>query len=251
MSIFERTEMLLGRKSVKKLSECHVAVFGIGGVGGHAVEALVRSGIGEITLVDNDIVSETNINRQTVARRSTVGLPKTEAAARLIEDINPDCRVNRRDEFVLPETIGTIDFTEFDYVIDAIDTVSGKLAIIKACRAVGTPVISAMGAGNKLDPTKFEVCDISKTSVCPLAAVIRRELRKAGVTGCKVVYSREEAVKPEFQPESDSSSRRQTPASAAFVPSVCGLILAGEVIKDLCRHELVESLAERKKSEEK
>lgn len=250
MSIFERTEMLLGRESVNRLSKCHVAVFGIGGVGGHAVEALVRSGIGEITLIDNDTVSETNINRQTIARLSTVGMQKTEAAEKMIADINPDCRVHRRDEFVLPDVIAGYDFSEYDYVIDAIDTVSGKLAIIKSCAAAGVPVISAMGAGNKLDPTRFEVCGIYETSVCPLAAVMRRELRKAGVENCKVVYSREEAIKPEFQPESESgnpaeSKRRATPASAAFVPSVCGLIIAGEVIKDLCRDEMKKSLASR------
>ena len=242
--------MLLGRESVNRLSKCHVAVFGIGGVGGHAVEALVRSGIGEITLIDNDTVSETNINRQTIARQSTGGMQKTEAAARMIADIHPGCTVHRRDEFVLPETIGSFDFSAYDYVIDAIDTVSGKLAIIQSCDAAGVPVISAMGTGNKLDPTKFEVCGIYETSVCPLAAVMRRELRKAGVKNCKVVYSREGAIKPAFQPDFDPDDtspgkKRTTPASAAFVPSVCGLIIAGEVIKDLCRDELQASLALR------
>lgn len=233
MSIFERTEMLLGREVVKRLSECSIAVFGVGGVGGYTAEALVRSGVGKITLVDNDTVTESNINRQIIALHSTVGMLKTEAARRRIADINPDCVVCVRNEFVLPENIDTFDFASFDYVVDAVDTVAAKLAVIKACDAVGTPIISAMGAGNKLDPTRFEVADIYKTSVCPLAAAVRRELRRSGVKKCKVVYSKEESVIPKFQPESEGQQRRLIPASAAFVPSVCGLIIAGEVIKDL------------------
>lgn len=242
---FERTEMLFGEGTAERLSRCHVAVFGLGGVGGHAVEALARSSVGELTLVDADRVSESNLNRQLFATRHTVGMLKTDAAEERIREITPGCRIHKRAQFVLPENLGEYDFTKYDYVIDAIDTVSAKLAIIKACSAVGTPVISAMGAGNKVDPTKFEVADIYETSTCPLAAVIRRELRKAGVPGLKVVYSKEEARTPAFQPKPDpdadpaqpGSHRRATPASCAFVPSVSGLILAGEVVKELVKGE--------------
>lgn len=231
-----RTAMLLGETSIEKLQKAHVAVFGIGGVGGNAVEALVRSGVGELTLIDGDDVAESNLNRQIFATLSTVGMPKTEAAAKRLRDISPDCKLNLIRSFVLPENIEEMDFTEFDYVIDAIDTVSAKLAIIKKCDAMGIPVISAMGAGNKLDPTRFEVADIYETSVCPLAAVIRRECRKAGVKSLKVVYSREPATVPHFQPPAEpDSKRRLTPASSAFVPSVSGLIIAGEVVRDLTK----------------
>jgi tRNA A37 threonylcarbamoyladenosine dehydratase len=241
MSKFERTEMLLGSAAVEKLKNSHVAVFGAGGVGGHAIEALVRSGLGEITIVDMDTVSESNINRQAFATVKTVGMPKVDAAEERIREINPDCTVHKLCQFYLPET--EFDFTQYDYVIDAIDTVAGKLSIAEKCTAAETPVIAAMGAGNKIDPTKFVVTDIYKTSVCPLAAIMRRELRKRGVPKLKVVYSTEPALKPLFQPEEESGdpmeenapkSRRVTPASAAFVPSVCGLIIAGEVIRDLC-----------------
>ena len=241
----ERTAMLLGRTSVDRLAAAHVAVFGIGGVGGHTAEALARAGVGHLTLVDGDTVSETNLNRQLFATRSTVGMPKTEAAALRLADAAPDCRLTLVQDFILPENIDQFDFSSYDYVVDAVDTVSAKLAIIKACDACGTPVISAMGAGNKLDPTRFEVADIYKTSVCPLAAVIRRECRKAGIKRLKVVYSREEAVKPEFTPAADPDSRKIPPASVSFVPSVCGLIIAGEVIKDLCAAELEKSLETR------
>lgn len=231
-----RTAMLLGETSIEKLRKAHIAIFGIGGVGGHACEALVRSGIGELTLIDGDDVAESNLNRQIFATRSTIGMPKTEAAAKRLRDISPDCKLNLIQSFVLPENIEEMDFTEFDYVIDAIDTVSSKLAIIKKCDAMGIPVISAMGAGNKLDPTRFEVADIYETSVCPLAAVIRRECRKAGVKSLKVVYSREPAAVPHFQPPAEpDSKRRLTPASSAFVPSVSGLIIAGEVVRDLTK----------------
>lgn len=241
MSKFERTEMLLGSAAVEKLKNSHVAVFGAGGVGGHAIEALVRSGLGEITIVDMDTVSESNINRQAFATVKTVGMPKVDAAEERIREINPDCTVHKLCQFYLPET--EFDFAQYDYVIDAIDTVAGKLSIAEKCTAADTPVIAAMGAGNKIDPTKFVVTDIYKTSVCPLAAIMRRELRKRGVPKLKVVYSTEPALKPLFQPEEESGdtmeenapkSRRATPASAAFVPSVCGLIIAGEVIRDLC-----------------
>lgn len=243
----ERTAMLLGEESVEKLKGCHVAVFGIGGVGGHAVEALVRSGVGELTLVDNDEVAESNLNRQLIATLDTVGMAKTEAALLRIRAISPDCKVNLRRDFVLPENINSFPFEDYDYVFDAIDTVSGKLAIIKKCSETGTPCISAMGAGNKLDPTKFQVTDIYKTSVCPLCAVIRRECRRAGVKSLKVVYSTEPALTPAFQPEEDSQKKRRTPASSAFVPAVCGLVAAGEIIRDLVKPELEASLSERGK----
>lgn len=241
MQIFERTEMLVGKTAVEKLRNAHVAVFGAGGVGGHAIEALVRSGLGEITIVDNDTVSVSNINRQTFATMKTVGMAKTEAAAARIREINPDCKVHGVRLFYLPDS--DFDFTKFDYVIDAIDTVAGKVSIAEKCTAANVPVISAMGAGNKLDPTKFVVTDIYKTNTCPLAAAMRRELRRRGVPKLKVVYSTEPALTPLFQPkETENSeengngapkSRRMTPASAAFVPSVCGLIIAGEVVRDI------------------
>lgn len=254
--------MLLGRESVKKLSECHVAVFGVGGVGGHCAEALARSGIGKLTLIDGDTVAESNLNRQMIATVKTLGMPKTKAAEERIHEIIPDCEVVCRQEFVLPDVLETWDFTQFDYVVDAIDTVSAKLAIAKICDKLGIPVISAMGAGNKIDPTKFVVTDISKTSVCPLAAVMRRELRKAGVKKLKVVYSTEQAIRPEFQPgemeteveitmeiptSGKAPYRRATPASCAFVPAAAGLIMAGEVIRDLCADELKRSLENRGK----
>lgn len=228
-----RTAMLLGEEAVDKLARAHVAVFGIGGVGGHAAEALVRSGVGELTLIDGDEVAESNLNRQIFASVSTIGMPKTEAAAKRLCDLSPSVKLNLVQAFVLPEDVEAMDFSAFDYVIDAIDTVSSKLAIIRKCDALGIPAISAMGAGNKLDPTRFEVADIYETSVCPLAAVVRRECRKSGVKRLKVVYSREEAITPHFQPPGEDGKRRSTPASSAFVPSVSGLIIAGEVVKDL------------------
>lgn len=243
----ERTAMLLGKEAVLKLAGKKVAIFGLGGVGGHCAEALARSGVGSLLLVDNDTVSMSNLNRQLFATVDDIGSPKTEAAKKRILSVAPECSVSVSSTFVLPENIGTFDFSGFDYVVDAVDTVSAKLAIIKACDQSSTPVISAMGAGNKLDPTKFEVCDIYKTSVCPLAAVIRRECRKAGVKKLKVVYSREPAVTPEFE-DSDNSGRRNSPASCAFVPSVSGLIIAGEVIRDLVSDELAKSLSEREKN---
>lgn len=241
MNKFERTEMLIGNAAVEKLRSSHVAVFGAGGVGGHAIEALVRSGLGEITIIDADTVAVSNINRQAFATVKTVGMDKVDAAELRIHEINPDCVVHKMCTFYLPET--EFDFTKYDYVIDAIDTVSGKLAIAERCSRAEIPVISAMGAGNKLDPTKFVVTDIYKTSTCPLAAVMRRELRKRGVPKLKVVYSTEPALKPLFEPRDEQNdnkeenapkTRRATPASIAFVPSVCGLIIAGEVIRDLC-----------------
>ena len=224
--MFSRTERLIGAEALEKLKRAKVAVFGVGGVGGYAVEALVRSGVGELLLVDSDRVSESNLNRQIIALQSTIGQYKTQVAKARAEDINPNVIVRTRECFFLPENAEEFDCTAYDYVVDAIDTVSGKLALIEKAKASGVPVISAMGAGNKLDATAFEVADIAKTSVCPLARVMRRELKKRGIEHVKVVYSKEE-------PKTHSEER--TPASIAFVPSVAGLILAGEVIQDLIK----------------
>lgn len=223
--IYKRTTTLIGQDAMNKLANSHIAVFGIGGVGGYVVEALARSGVGELTLIDNDTVKESNINRQIIALHSTLGVKKTEAFVNRIKDINPKIRVNTEDLFFLPETKDFIDFNSFDYVVDAIDTVSGKLTIIEKCNEAGIPVISSMGTGNKLDPTAFEITDIYKTSVCPLARVMRYELKKRGIKKLKVLYSKEEPVK----------QKSRTPASISFVPSVAGLIIAGEVIKDIIK----------------
>ena len=234
---FARTELLLGSDAVEKLKTQRVAVFGIGGVGGYVCEALVRSGIGAFDLIDDDKVCLTNLNRQIIATTKTVGKSKVQAAKERVLEINPDAVVNACEMFYLPETAGSFDFSRYDYVVDAIDTVSGKIAIVTEAKRCGTPVISSMGAGNKLDPTAFEVADIYKTSVCPLARVMRRELKKRNIESLKVVYSKEEPLPPDSRiagEESTPSKKRQTPGSVAFVPSVAGLIIAGEVIKDLC-----------------
>ena len=231
-----RTEALLGTEGVKRLENSTVAVFGIGGVGGYVAEALARSGVGHLELIDHDTVSVSNINRQIVALRSTVGKYKVDVMKERVLDINPEVEVVAHKCFYLPETANQFDFTKYDYVVDCIDTVTGKLQLIEAAKAAGVPVISSMGAGNKLDPTAFEVADISKTSVCPLAKVMRRELKKRNIKNVKVVYSKEEPVEAKIslkEAEVQDSSRRSIPASCAFVPSVAGLILAGEVIKDL------------------
>ncbi len=230
---FSRTALLLGAEAMEKLRKARVIVFGLGGVGGHACEALVRSGVGAIDLVDDDQVSESNLNRQLFATRSTIGMDKTEAAKLRLLDINPDLRVTTHKCFFLPETADRFDFTQYDYIVDAIDTVTGKIALAEAADRAGTPIISSMGAGNKLDPTAFEVTDINKTSVCPLARIMRKELRRSGVKKLKVVYSREDAMTPLESAEPDREGRRSVPGSTAFVPSVAGLILAGEVVKDL------------------
>ena len=231
---FSRTELLLGAEGIEKLRKARIAVFGVGGVGGYAVEALARSGVGALDLIDDDTVSLTNINRQIIALHSTVGKPKVEVAAERVADINPACKVQTYRTFYTPETADDFDFTQYDYVIDAIDTVSGKIALAVQAQQAGTPLIASMGAGNKLDPTAFEVADIYATSVCPLARVMRRELRKRGIKKLKVVYSREEAMTPlAGEEEPGTHQKRVTPGSVAFVPSVAGLILAGEVIKDL------------------
>ncbi len=219
---------MFGKEAMEKLAASRVAVFGLGGVGGYTVEALARSGVGALDLIDNDKVSLTNLNRQILATHHTIGEYKADVASARVKEINPDCKVTAHKVFYLPETQGEFDFTKFDYIVDAIDTVAGKIAIIENAEKCGVPVISCMGAGNKLDPTAFEVADIYKTSVCPLAKVMRRELKKRGVQKCKVVYSKEEP----FVKGAEEDGKR-IPASVAFVPSVAGLILAGEVIKDL------------------
>ncbi len=231
---FSRTEMLFGAEGMEKLKNARVAVFGVGGVGGYAFEALARSGVGALDLVDDDVVSLSNINRQLIALHSTIGKPKVEVAAARIADINPACRVTTHQKFYTPATAGEFDFSKFDYIIDAIDTVSGKIALAVQAQASDTPLIASMGTGNKLDPTMFEVADIYETSVCPLARVMRRELKRRGVRRLKVVYSREDALTPQDgETEPAVHQKRATPGSVAFVPSVAGLILAGEVIKDL------------------
>ena len=230
---FSRTVMLIGVEAQNKLKNCRVAVFGAGGVGGYVCEALARAGVGAIDLIDNDTVSVSNINRQIIALTSTVGQPKTKVMKSRILDINPAARVETFNVFVLPENIDEFDFSCYDYIVDAIDTVSGKLAIIEKAYTSGVPVISSMGTGNKLDPTKFEIADINKTSVCPLARVMRYELRKRGVKKLKVLYSKEEPIKTAT--ETDKSSGKSVPGSISFVPSVAGLIIGGEVIKDLIK----------------
>ena len=232
---FIRTEMLIGEEGLKKLLSSHVCEFGVGGVGGYVVEALARSGVGKLDLVDADTVCESNINRQIIATHKTLGMYKVDAEKERILEINPGCEVNVYRMFYLPENAADIDLSVYDYVIDAVDTVTAKIEIIKRAKEAGTPVISSMGAANKLDPTAFEVADIYKTQVCPLAKVMRRELKKRGIESLKVVYSREEAIKP-LKLEEEQTGRRVTPASIAFVPSVAGLIVAGEVIKDLVKN---------------
>ena len=227
---FERTELIFGKENVKKLKSARVAVFGIGGVGGYTVEALARSGIGTLDLIDKDTVSVSNINRQIIATHQTVGRAKVEVARERVLSINPAAVVNTYQTFYMPDTAEQFDFSQYDYIVDAIDTVTGKLELIMQAERAGVPVISSMGAGNKLDPTAFEVADIYKTSVCPLAKVMRRELKKRGVKALKVVYSKEPPIVPDVEGE-----ERRTPGSIAFVPSVVGLIIGGEVIKDLVK----------------
>ena len=232
---FARTELLLGREAMERLFRARVAVFGLGGVGGYAVEALARSGVGTLDLIDDDTVNLTNLNRQIIATHETLGRHKVDAARERVLSINPGAVVHTYKTFFLPETAGQFEFTQFDYVVDAIDTVTGKLMLVEAAQRAGTPVISCMGAGNKLDPTAFEVADLSRTSVCPLARVMRKELGKRGIRHLKVVYSKEQAMTPAPAAEEPGSAhpKRQTPGSNAFVPAVAGLILAGEVVKDI------------------
>lgn len=231
---FERTELLIGSDAVSVLKKSKVAIFGVGGVGGYVAEALARSGIGAFELVDRDVVSVTNLNRQIIATWKTIGREKTEVMAERIHDINPNADVVCRKCFFLPETADQFDFTQYDYVVDAVDTVTAKIEIILKAQKAGIPVISSMGAGNKLDPSKFEVADIYKTSVDPLARVMRRELKKRGVRKLKVVYSKEEPLKPLGKIEADpDAGRKDVPGSSAFTPSAAGLLIASEVVKDL------------------
>ena len=236
MDPFSRTRLLLGSDAMEKLKNAHVAVFGLGGVGGYVVEALARSGVGELTLVDHDTLSLTNINRQILATHETVGMEKADAAARRVLAIHPQCRVHPIREFYGPDTAHLFDFSGFDYVVDAIDTVTGKLALITAAKAANVPILCCLGTGNKLDPTRFQITDISKTSVCPLARIMRKECAKRGLTDVKVLYSTEDPIPSDPSVLTDEElpeGRRSLPGSVAFVPSVAGLIIAGEVIKDL------------------
>ncbi|MGN0437851.1 MAG: ThiF family adenylyltransferase [Lachnospiraceae bacterium] len=232
---FSRTKLLLGQDAMTRLQNARVAVFGVGGVGGYVVEALVRSGVGAIDMIDSDTVSQTNINRQIIATTKTVGRYKVDVMKERILEINPDCKVNGYCCFYLPETKDEFDFSGYDYVVDAVDTVTAKIQLVMEAKEKNVPIISSMGAGNKLNPAEFEVADISKTSVCPLAKVMRRELKKRGVNHLKVVYSKEKPLTP--APCDEDSGKRVTPGSVAFVPSVAGLIIASEVIKDLIKNE--------------
>ncbi|WP_296010126.1 tRNA threonylcarbamoyladenosine dehydratase [uncultured Adlercreutzia sp.] len=231
--IFARTRLLLGDDGLARLAAARVAVFGIGGVGGYAVEALARSGVGALDLIDSDTVDVTNLNRQIIATLPGVGRPKVSVAAERVASINPACTVRTHECFFLPETADRFDFSAYDYVIDAVDTVAAKMALVEAARAAGTPIVSSMGAGNKLDPTAFRVADIYETSVDPLARVMRRELRRRGIPALKVVYSTEPPREPFPDGERVKDGTRPAPGSVAFVPSVAGLILGGEVVRDL------------------
>ena len=230
---FERLELLLGEQAIDRLKASTVAIFGVGGVGGYVTEALARSGVGSFVLVDNDVVSITNLNRQIIALHSTVGKSKVEVMAERIRDINPDAKVTVKQCFFLPETADEFDFSSYDYVADCVDTVAAKTEIISRAKEAGVPVISSMGAGGKLHPEMFEVADISKTTVCPLAKVMRRELKKRGINNVKVVFSKEEPIKNLVGGQADPETGRHVPGSSAFTPSVAGLIMASEIVKDL------------------
>ena len=235
MNQFSRTELLLGTDGVEALKNAHVAVFGLGGVGSYTVEALCRSGVGTFTLVDNDTLSLTNLNRQLIATQNTIGKYKTEVMKERILSINPNAKIFLKTEFYLPET--QFDFSGIDYIVDAIDTVTAKLHLVETANKLNLPIISSMGTGNKLDPTRLEVADIFRTSVCPLARVMRQELKKRGIKALKVVYSKEEPRTPLYDDtaEEKGTTGRKAPGSVAFVPPVAGLILAGEVIKDITK----------------
>lgn len=229
---FSRTELIIGEEAIKKLNNSKVAIFGIGGVGSYVVEALARAGVENFILVDNDEVSLTNINRQIIALHSTIGKAKVEVAKERILDINPNAKIEIFKEFFLPETKGILD-SSVDYIVDCIDTITAKIELVVRASILSIPIISSMGTGNKLDPTKFEISDIYKTSVCPLAKVMRKELKQRGIKKLKVLYSKEEIIKP--TKASEETSKKQVPGSISFVPSVAGLIIAGEVIKDLIK----------------
>jgi len=236
---FSRTSLLLGSDAMQRLKNARVAVFGLGGVGGYVVEALARSGIGALDLIDHDTISPTNLNRQIFALHSTIGMDKAEAAKKRVLDINPDAAVTIHKTFYGPATAEQFDFSQYDYIVDAIDTVTAKLALITNAKAAGTPIICSMGTGNKLDAAKFRIADISKTSVCPLARVMRKECAKRGLRHVKVLFSIENAIPScEESTEELPEGRRSLPGSVAFVPSVAGLLIAGEVIKDLSQRNL-------------
>lgn len=230
---FIRTGMLIGEESLEKLASFHVIVFGVGGVGGYVAEALVRSGLGEITLVDFDTISVSNINRQIIALHSTIGKYKVDVMAERLKDINPDLKIHPLRTFFTAENKDEFDFKRYDYVVDAIDTVTSKIEIIKSAKNYGVPVISSMGTGNKLDPTKFQIADISRTSVCPLARVVRQRLKELNIKDVRVLFSTETPIKPYFSIE--DKNKKNPPASCAFVPSVAGLVIASEVVKDLIK----------------
>ena len=235
---YSRTRMLLGEDGMSRLRNARVALFGLGGVGGYAAEVLARSGIGQIDLIDDDTVSLTNLNRQLLATHDTVGQHKVDVAAQRIRQIDPSIIVKTYKTFYLPETAGEFDFSQYDYVLDAIDTVTGKLALIAQAKSAGVPIISCMGTGNKIDPTGFQVADISKTSGCALSRIMRKECAKRGLKHVKVVFSQELPLEPMEEPEEpqrEGSSRRALPGSVAFVPAVAGIIMAGEVVKDISR----------------
>ena len=237
MDQYSRTALVLGSDGLQKLRNARVAVFGLGGVGGYVVEALARAGIGALDLVDHDTIGLTNINRQLFALHSTLGMSKAAAAAARVHDIDPSIQVTIHETFYLPDTASQFDFTHYNYIVDAIDTVTGKLMLAAQAQEAGTPIISSMGTGNKLDPTAFRVADISQTSGCPLARIMRKECRKRGIRKLKVVYSPEEPLPPQVEENLEElpEGRRALPGSVSFVPSVAGLIIAGEVIKDIAR----------------
>lgn len=236
MEQYSRTRFLLGQDGMDKLKSAKVAVFGLGGVGSYVVEALARSGIGALELVDHDCISLTNLNRQLFATHDTIGMDKCEAAKQRVLSIDPSIAVTARKTFYMPDTAGQFDFSGYDYVVDAVDTVTAKLALIAAAKAAGVPIISSMGTGNKLDPTKFQIADISKTTVCPLARIMRKECAKRGLKHVKVLFSTEDPIAPQCDStEEMPEGRRALPGSVAFVPSVAGLIIAGEVIQDIIK----------------
>ena len=240
MEQYSRTRFLLGQDGMEKLKSAKVAVFGLGGVGSYVVEALARSGIGALELVDHDCISMTNLNRQLFATHDTIGMDKCEAAKQRVLSIDPSIAVTARKTFYMPDTAGQFDFSGYDYVVDAVDTVTAKLALIAAAKAAGVPIISSMGTGNKLDPTKFQIADISKTSVCPLARIMRKECAKRGLKHVKVLFSTEDPIAPQCDStEEMPEGRRALPGSVAFVPSVAGLIIAGEVIQDIIKNEAI------------
>ena len=239
MEWLSRTEKIIGKEALDRLAVSRVAVFGAGGVGSYVIEGLVRSGIGALDVIDGDKVSLSNLNRQLIATLDTVGMDKTQAVRERVKSINPDCKVTEHKVFFLPENADTIDFSDFDYVVDAIDTIAGKLAIIEKCSLLGIPVISSMGTGNKLDPSAFRIADIYDTKICPLAKAMRKECRKRGIEKLKVLYSEEEVLKPDEGAgdpcDQPAPGKKTTPGSVSFVPSAAGLMIAGEVIKDLIK----------------